>query len=126
MVGNQWNQKTEWWVTNRIRKLINVMLPMFPRLLFVFPLFSSQCWFVAPFFLTTTGLELTDDESRFAIHFDYFAEHFFLIFMKLPNKFLLAHPSFKIVKKYHTFHNKLHSKNYFICPIQSFLLDVQW
>ena len=41
-----------------------------------------------------------DRELRFAIHLDYFMEHFLLIFMKFANKVLIAHRSFKIAMEY--------------------------
>ena len=41
-----------------------------------------------------------DRESRFAIDFDYFTEHFFLIIIKLTNQFLVAYRSFTFFLKY--------------------------
>ena len=49
---------------------------------------------------SSTGLELTHRESRFAIHLGYFSENFLLLFMKLANKFLIAHRSFNIVVEF--------------------------
>ena len=41
----------------------------------------------------SVGLELTDRPSQFPIDFDYFVEHFSLIFMKFVDYFLIAHCS---------------------------------
>ena len=41
-----------------------------------------------------SGLELTVCETQFAIHFDKFAEHLFLIFVKLANQYLIVKLSF--------------------------------
>ena len=46
------------------------------------------------------GFQLTDHESRFAIHLHYFAEHFLLFFMKFGDQFLKAHRSFNVVVEY--------------------------
>ena len=40
------------------------------------------------------GFELTVCETRYAIHFDNFAEHFFLIFVKFANQSLVVKLSF--------------------------------
>ena len=47
-----------------------------------------------------SGFELTVRETRFAIHFDYFAEHFFLFFLKFANHSFLAKRSFNFKDKY--------------------------
>ena len=42
----------------------------------------------------TVGFKLTDDICQFMIYFDYFVEHFFLIFLKLANQFLIVQDNF--------------------------------
>ena len=51
-------------------------------------------------FSITTGFELTDSELRYATNFHYFAEHFFLVFMKFANHFSVAQQCFKYTVKY--------------------------
>ena len=45
-----------------------------------------------------TGFELTVRDMRFAIHFDNFAQHFFLIFVRFGNQSLIVELTF-IFKK---------------------------
>ena len=49
-----------------------------------------QIELIGQIFGAGTGFELTDRESRFAIHFNYFIKHFLLIFMKFVDQFLKA------------------------------------
>lgn len=62
------------------------------------PYYTS--WLVTSLPDTVPGLELADCELRFAIFFYYFAEQFFLVFMKFTTQFLLTQHSFTFVLKY--------------------------
>ena len=69
--------------------------------------------------VSLSGFELTDCESRFAIHLHYFSEHFLLSFMKFGNQFLKAHRSFDIVVEY-CFTLILLTTARFVCSLQCF------
>ena len=58
------------------------------------------------FFSITTGFVLTDNELRCATHFHYFAEHFFLIFMKFANQHSVAQQSFNPLTTNVPYHKK--------------------
>ena len=47
------------------------------------------------------GFELTVRETQFAIHFDNFTEHFFLIFGKFANQSLIVKLSFNFKHKWY-------------------------
>ena len=53
----------------------------------VLSLLESQ-WKLIP------GFKLAVHKMRFAIHFDNFTEHFFLIFVKFTNQYLIVNLSF--------------------------------
>ena len=53
----------------------------------VLSLFESQ-WKLIP------GFKLAVHKMRFAIHFDNFTEHFFLIFVNFTNQYLIVNLSF--------------------------------
>ena len=60
-----------------------------------------------------------DLKLRFAIHFDYVAQHFSDL-MKFVGQFLIVLPSFNMVPEYYL-NNKLDRKSHYICSLQTFL-----
>ena len=62
-----------------------------------------------------TVFELMNWKSRFALDFDYFTGHFFLIIIKLTTQFLIVHRSFTFFLKYDT--TNCIAKQ-FTCPLE--------
>ena len=52
------------------------------------------------FFSFTPGFELTENELRYTTRFHFFAEHFFLIFMKFANQFSVDQQIFNLTINY--------------------------